>query len=78
MKPCRLGRPTGSIILFPNDEHVVIDCVLRILKIQHAIANFNFNATGSSSCLETLCHVVYILGITRNKVSGMPVIFVSF
>ncbi len=65
MKPCRLGRPTGSITLFPNEEYVVIDCVLRILTIQHKIANFNFNATGSSSCLETLCRVVYTLGITR-------------
>ncbi len=51
MKPCRLGRPTGSITLFPNEEYLVIDCVLRILTIQHKIANFNFNATGSSSCL---------------------------
>ena len=78
MKPCRLGRPTGSITLFPNEEYVVIDCVLRILTIQHKIANFNFNATGSSSCLETLCRVVYTLRITRKKVSDMPVIFVSF
>ena len=78
MKPCRLGRPTGSITLFTNEEYVVIDCVLRILTIQHKIANFNFNATGLSSCLETLCRVVYTLGITRKKVSDMPVVFVSF
>ncbi len=51
--------------MFPHEEYVVIDCVPRILTIQHKIANFNFNAAGLSSCLETLCRVVYTLGITR-------------
>ena len=42
----------------------IFDCLLRMLQIQlHEIANFVFNATGSSFCLETLCRVVYRLGI---------------
>ena len=36
VKPCHLGRPTESITLFPNEEYVVIDCVLRIL-IQYSM-----------------------------------------
>ena len=35
-----------------------------MLQIQlHEIANLIFNATGSSFCFETLCRVVYRLGI---------------
>ncbi len=79
VKACCLGRPTASISLFPYEEYVVVDCVLRKPQIQlYEIAHFIFNTTGMSLCLETLCPVVYRLGITRNKVSGMPVIFVSF
>jgi hypothetical protein len=25
-KPCRLGRPTGSIALFPHEEYIILDC----------------------------------------------------
>ena len=79
VKACRLVRPTGSITLFPYKEYVVVECVLRKPQIQlYEIANFIFNAMGLSFCLETLCRAVYRLGITHKKVSGMPVIFVSF
>ncbi len=79
VKTCRLGRPTASISLFPYEEYVVVDCVLRKPQIQlYEIANFIFNATGLSLCLEMLCPVVYRPGITRNKMSSMPIIFVSF
>ena len=79
MKPCCLRRPTKSITLFPHEEYVVIDCLLCKPQIQlYEIANFIFNAMGLFFCLETICRVIYRLGITRKKVSGMPVIFVSF
>ena len=82
LKHCRLGRPTGIITLFPHEEYVVIDCVLRKPQIQlYEIANLIFKATGLSFCLKTLCRVVYRRGITRKMVSGERyayVIFVSF
>ena len=69
-KTCRTGRPTGSTTLFLHEEYVLIDCFRRMPQIQlHELANFIFNATGSSFCLATLCRVVYRLGITRKKVS---------
>ena len=70
VKPCRLGRPTGSITLTPHEEYVVIDCLLDMPQRQlHEIADFIFNATGSSFSVETLCRVVHRLGMTRKKVS---------
>ena len=63
VKPCRLGRPTGRITLFPHEKYVVIDCVQRKPQIQlYVCTNFIFNAAGLF-CLETLCCVVYRLGM---------------
>ena len=46
-----------------------MDYVLRTPQIQlHEIANHVLNATGSSFGLETLCHAVHRLGLTRKKV----------
>ena len=70
VKPCRLGRPTGSITLFPHEEYIIMDCLLRTPQIQlHEIANHISNATGSAFGPRTLCRAVYRLGITRKKVN---------
>ena len=34
VKPCRIGRPTGSTTLFPHEEYVLIDCLPRMPQIQ--------------------------------------------
>ena len=70
VKPCRLGRPTGSITLFPHEEDIIMDCLLRSPQMQlHEIANYVSNATGSAFGPRTLqCRAVYRLGITRKKV----------
>ena len=72
VKPCRLGRPTGSITLFPHEEYIIMDCLLRSPQMQlHEIANYISNATGSAFGPRTLqCRAVYTyrLGITRKKV----------
>ena len=69
VKPCRLGRPTGSITLFPHGEYIIMDCLLRSPQMElHEIANHISNATGSAFGLRTLCRAVYRLGITRKKV----------
>ena len=50
----RIGRLTGSTTLFPHEEYVLIDCLLRMPQIQlHEIENFIFDATGSSFGLPT-------------------------
>jgi transposase len=47
VKPCRPGRPTGSITLFPHEEYIIMDCLLRTPQIQlHEIENHISNATG--------------------------------
>jgi hypothetical protein len=56
VKACRLGRPTGSITLFPHEEYIVMDCLLRTPQIQlHEIANHISNATGLAFGPRTLC-----------------------
>ena len=70
VKPCRLGRPTLSITLFPHEEYIIMDCLLRTPQMQlHKIANHISNATGSAFGPRTLCRAVYRLGITRKKVN---------
>ncbi len=69
VKSSPLGRPTGSVTLFPHEEYIIMDCILRTPQIQlHEIANHIFNVTGSAFGPETLCRAVYRLGITRQKV----------
>ena len=69
VKSCRLGRPAGSITLFPHEEYIIMDCLLCTRLIQlHEIANHISNATGSAFGPETLCRAIYRLGITRKKV----------
>ncbi len=69
VKPCRMGRPTGSVSLFPHEEYIIIDCLLRTPQIQlNEIASHIINATGSAFGPETLCRALYRLGITRKKV----------
>ena len=82
VKPCRLGRPTGSITLFPHEEYIIMDCLLRSLQMQlHEIANCISNATGSVFGPRTLqCRAVYRLGITRKNVytcTSLPLIIFS-
>ena len=82
VKPCRLGRPTGSITLFPHEEYIIMDCLLRSPQMQlHEIANYISNATGSAFGPRTLqCRAVYRLGITRKKVytcTSLPLIIFS-
>ena len=56
VKPCRLGRPTGSITLLPHEEYIIMDCLLCSPQIQlHEIANHISNATGSAFGPRTLC-----------------------
>ncbi len=55
VKPCRMGRPTGSVSLFPHEEYVIIDCLLRTPQIQlNEIASHIISATGSAFGPETL------------------------
>ena len=69
VKPCNIGRATGSITLGPHEEYIIMDYVLRTPQIQlHEIANHVLNATGSSFGPETLCRAVHRLGLTRKKV----------
>ncbi len=70
VKPCRLGRPSGSVTLFDHEEYILMECILQAPQIQlHEIANYISNATGSAFSPQTLCRTVYRLGITRKKVS---------
>ena len=70
VKPCRLGRPSGSVTLFEHEEYILMECILQTPKIQlHEIANHISNTTGSSFSPQTLCRTMYRLGITRKKVS---------
>ncbi len=40
VKPCRLGRPSGSVTLFEHEEYILMECILRTPQIQlHEIAN---------------------------------------
>ena len=69
VKSMPLGRPFGSVTLFPHEEYIIMDCLLRTPQIQlREIANNIFNATGSAFGAETLYRAVYRLGITRKKV----------
>ena len=36
VKSYRLGRPTGSITLFPHEEYIIMDCLLRTPQIHAA------------------------------------------
>ena len=70
VKPCRLGRPSGSATLFEHKEHILMECILQTPQVQlHEIANHIFNASGSAFSPQTLCRAMYRLGITRKKVS---------
>ena len=65
VKPCRLGRQTGSITLFPHEEYIIMDFLVRSPQMQlHEVANHISNATGSAFGPRTLCRAVYRLGIT--------------
>ena len=65
VKPCRLGRPSGSVTLFEHEEHILMECILQTPQIQlHEIANHIFNASGSAFSPQTLCRAMYRLGIT--------------
>jgi transposase len=69
VKPCRLGRPSGSITLFPHEEYIIMDCILQTPEIQlNEIANHIVKTTGSAFGPRTLCRALYRLGITRKKV----------
>ena len=69
VKHVPLGRPTGSITLFPHKEYIIMDCLLRIPQMQlHEIANHIFTATGSAFGPETLCQAVYRLRMMCKKV----------
>ena len=70
VKPCRLGRPSGSVTLFEHEEYILMECILQTPQIQlQEIANHISNATGSAFSPQTLCRTVCRLGITRKKVS---------
>ena len=70
VKPCRLGRPFGSVTLFELEEYILMECILQTPQIQlHEIANHIFNASGSAFSPQTLCRAMHRLGITRKKVS---------
>ena len=81
VKPCRLGCPTGSITLFPHEEYIIMDCLLRSPQVQlHEMANHISNATGSAFGPRRLCRAVYRLGITRKMVytcTSLPLIIFS-
>ena len=81
VKPCRLGRPIGSITLFPHEEYIIMDCLLCSPQMQlHEIANHISNAAGSAFGPRTLCRAVYRLGITRKMVytcKSLPLIIFS-
>ena len=34
VKPCNIARPTGNVTLFPHEEYIIMDCVLRTPQIQ--------------------------------------------
>ena len=69
VKPCRLGRPSGSITLFPHEEYIIMDCILQTPEIQlNEIANHIVKTTGSAFGPRTLCYALYRLGITPKKV----------
>ena len=58
VKPCNIGRPTGSISLIPHEEYIIMDCVFRMPQIQlHEITNHVLNVGA-----------VHRLGMTRIKV----------
>ena len=70
VKPCRLGRPSGSVTLFEHEEYILMECILQTPQIQlHEIANHIFNASGSAFSPQTLCRAMYSLVITRKKAS---------
>ena len=85
VKPCRLGRPTGSVTLFPHQEYIIMDCLLRSPQMQlHEITNYISNATGSAFGPRTpQCRAVYrlrVIPITRKKVytcTSLPLIIFS-
>ena len=61
VKPSRFGRPTGSVILCPHEEYIIIDSLLRMPQIrQHEMANYILDAAGSYFGPKTQCFAVYI------------------
>ena len=59
VKPCRLGRPFGSVTLFEHEEYILMECILQTPQIQlHEIANHIFNASGSAFSPQTLCRAM--------------------
>ena len=59
VKPCRLGRPFGSVTLFEREEYILMECILQTPQIQlHEIANHIFNASGSAFSPQTLCRAM--------------------
>ena len=70
VRACRVGRPTGSTTLFPHEEYIIMDAILKKSNIQlHEIVNKIVNSTGSAFSVETLCRTIHKLGITRKKVT---------
>ena len=60
VKPCRLGRPSGSVTLFEHEEYILMECILQTPQIQlHEMANHIFNASGSAFSQQTLCRAMY-------------------
>ena len=69
VKPCRLGRPNGSISLFQHEVYMIMDFVLRTPQIElKELANNILNMIGSAFSDETMCKAVHRLGVTRKKV----------
>ena len=69
-KPCRLGRPFGSVTLFEHAWRIYFNGMYSSNTSNTATWNNHiFNASGSAFSLQTLCRAMYRLGITRKKVS---------
>ena len=59
-----LGRPTGSVTLFPHEEYIIMDCILRTPQIQlHEIGNHIINSTGCAFGAETYYIIILSLYI---------------
>ena len=73
VKPCRLGRPSGSVTLFEHEEYILMECILQTPQIQlHEIANHIFNATawfsiygGQLVCYQKLQYIIFELVLVQ-------------
>ena len=58
VKLCNSCRPTGSVTLFPDEEYIIMECVLRTPQIElYEISNHLLNATCSTFGPLIILHV---------------------